>query len=518
MNGEGRRRPLVLACVPAFLFALYPLILILAANAPVMPIVWPKILRDVAFIAVAVSLALWLGTRVVRDFVAGALWVSCFVLLFGIYGLALAATRSNFDPEDGRLAIGYTAAIAVLATVVVRPWQKRRRDPVAWNIAAIVFLVVNGYAIVNSAHRIKPSIALPPSVNSPVASATAMTRDIYYIVLDALGRPDVLKTYYGLDLDPFVALLERHGFYIADRASSNYAQTYLSIASTLNLRYLDDVAAASGADSTDRGPLSELIRSNQLMAIAHANGYEVIAIGSDYEATLHIDAADVCVCRQYGLDPIEQAAIAATPLGALPLGRWTYGGHRRKVLDSFDALTNLRRSSKPRFVFAHIVAPHPPFVFWADGTARRPSRTMFGFADGDHYPGTKRDYVDGYREQAQFVTKRISAVIEEILSRSGPAPVIVLHGDHGPGSMLKWNDPNATNMSERMAIFSAYLFPGGDTPLYATISPVNGARALVSRYLHTELPLLPERSLFSTWLRPYDFIDVPIATTVSRRM
>jgi hypothetical protein len=503
-NHQGLRRSHILACVPAFLFAVYPLLLIVATNAPALPITWSIVLRDTALVALVVGVALWLCKWIVRDFVAGALWICCFLFLFGIYRLVMAAaTGASLNPEDGRIAIAYTAAIAVLATIIVRPWQKRRRDPIPWNIAAAVFLIVNGHSIINSVHRLELPSSPPPSPRSE-----APVRDVYYIVLDGFGRPDVLKTYYGLDLDSFVAFLHTHGFYVTDRASSNYAQTFLSLASTLNLRYLDDVAAASGRDSIDRTPLSQLIRSNQLMAIARAAGYEVTAIGSDYDATVRIDVADVCVCRQYGLDEIEQASIAATPLTGLPLGRWTSGAHRRKVLDSFDGLIHAGQSTKRRFVFAHIVAPHPPFVFWSNGTARQPKRMMFGFSDGDHYQGTRREYIDGYREQAQFVAQRLSAFIDDVLSRPGPRPVIVFHGDHGPGSMLKWNDPKGTNMSERMGIFSAYLFPDVPASLYPTISPVNGVRALATNYLGVNFPLLAERSLFSTWDRPYDFIDV----------
>ena len=47
---------------------------------------------------------------------------------------------------------------------------------------------------------------------------------------------------------------------------------------------------------------------------------------------------------------------------------------------------------------------------------------------------------------------------------------------------------------------------------FENISPVNGARALATRYLGVELPFLPEKSAFSTWSRPYDFIPVEPVT------
>jgi hypothetical protein len=130
------------------------------------------------------------------------------------------------------------------------------------------------------------------------------------------------------------------------------------------------------------------------------------------------------------------------------------------------------------------------------------------FFDGDDFSGSTEEYVAGYRDQVLFVTRQLSAFIEEILGRPGPAPVIVFHGDHGPGSMLRWNDPEATNVAERMRIFAAYYLPDDGAPLYPELSPVNGVRALADRYFGVALPFLPERSYLSTWRRPYEFIDV----------
>jgi hypothetical protein len=65
--------------------------------------------------------------------------------------------------------------------------------------------------------------------------------DIYYIILDGMGREDVLITYYQLDLTDFLSNLEQHGFYIADKSFSNYAWTELSLPSSLNFIYLEDL-------------------------------------------------------------------------------------------------------------------------------------------------------------------------------------------------------------------------------------------------------------------------------------
>jgi hypothetical protein len=160
------------------------------------------------------------------------------------------------------------------------------------------------------------------------------------------------------------------------------------------------------------------------------------------------------------------------------------------------------------FVFAHIIAPHPPFVFGPDGRVRSEDGTPFMFNDGDHYPRSREDYVHGYRDQTAFVIQRLMTLVEYLLSKPGPAPVIIFHGDHGPGSMLRWEDPQATDQTERMSIFAAYYFPEGQEGLYPTVTPLNGARMLANRYFGAALPLQQDKSFLSTWSRPYEFIPI----------
>ena len=71
----------------------------------------------------------------------------------------------------------------------------------------------------------KRKIATAPARNLP---------DVYYIILDAYGRADSLKTFYGYDNTPFLQALEQRGFYIARHSRANYDQTPLCLASALN--------------------------------------------------------------------------------------------------------------------------------------------------------------------------------------------------------------------------------------------------------------------------------------------
>jgi hypothetical protein len=386
-----------------------------------------------------------------------------------------------------------------------------------------IALGVYGYAITpafTDREEWKPAAdALIDSVaSSRGAEPTGAPRDIYYVILDGFGRPDILKARYGLDLDTFVAGLKSRGFDVPARSQSNYAQTFLSIGSSLNLSYLDSVATA--VESSDRRVLDYLIQNNALMKLAKRSGYRVLAVGSDYAATERVAAADSCHCDQFGLHEVEATAINLTPLRALPLARWTYGGHRRKIEASLRSLRDMASEPGPKLVFAHLLSPHPPFVFRHDGSAAENGTRMYSFLDGSQYPGSDGEYAAGYSGQARFVADRLLAAIDTMLARPGPRPVIVVHGDHGPGSTWDWKDLRGDKGRERMGIFSAYHVPHDDPdPLPDDITPVNGMRVLANRYLGTALPALPDVSRTSTWKQPYKFetlVAEPVAVAGRR--
>jgi len=130
----------------------------------------------------------------------------------------------------------------------------------------------------------------------------------------------------------------------------------------------------------------------------------------------------------------------------------------------FEHLPDASDGPGPTFVFAHIIAPHPPFVFGPDGEHIDPE-LQFVLLDGSHLIGnrgiSRDDYVAGYRRQLIFVNSQLQAAVDEILSKSQRPAVIILQGDHGPGSTLDWDNPDNTNLEERLSVLNAYYLPGG---------------------------------------------------------
>ena len=506
-----------MAAFHTFVFAAYPLLIVLGANAGVLPMHWSVLFRALAVVLAATAVLLVAIKPLIPDLAARSSFLSFTFIAFNLYaGVGGTSVRPWHAAAYALISIGF-------ALLMVRPWKARQHKTGLLNLGAVAVLLFYGYAITpafTDRQEWKPAAdaLIERAAASPPPGATGQRPDIYYVILDGFGRPDILKSRYNLDLDEFVAGLKARGFDVPARAQSNYAQTFLSIGSSLNLSYLDAVATAE--ESSDRRVLDYLIQNNALMKLARRAGYRVLAIGSDYAATEQLMSADYCHCEQFGLHEVEATAINLTPLRALPLNGWTYGGHRRKIEASLRHLREISSESGPKLVFAHLLSPHPPFVFRADGSAPDHGARMYNFLDGSQYPGSTEQYAAGYRGQAQFVAQQVLAAIDTILSRPGPKPVIVVHGDHGPGSTWAWDDLRGDKGRERMSIFSAYHLPADrPEPLAEDITPVNGLRIVANRYLGTSLPALPNVSFTSTWKQPFKFerLDAPaIAGRVSR--
>ncbi len=188
-----------------------------------------------------------------------------------------------------------------------------------------------------------------------------------------------------------------------------------------------------------------------------------------------------------------------------------YQAQRNRILYTLDTLADIPETEGPNFIFAHIVAPHPPFVFGPDGEARNPD-APFTYHDGSDFleaVGTREEYIEGYKDQLVFLNKQLAHTIGDILSSSDRQPVIILQADHGPGAYLNWQSLSETKIDERTNILNAYYWPEVDEGyLYPSISPVNSFRLLLNAYFGENYELLEDRTYFSPSNRPYRFTEV----------
>jgi hypothetical protein len=159
------------------------------------------------------------------------------------------------------------------------------------------------------------------------------------------------------------------------------------------------------------------------------------------------------------------------------------------------------------------MCPHPPFVFGPSGEPIEPP-WPFSIEDCDGWleqsGATREGYRSGYRDQVVFLNRKLRDAIDSILSHPTRPRIIILQGDHGPGSDVV-RDVAKADVRERFGIFNAYLLPGdGRRLLYDSISPVNTFRVILNHYFGTHYERLDDRSyaVADYEHRPFEFIDV----------
>ena len=356
--------------------------------------------------------------------------------------------------------------------------------------------------------------------------------DIYYIVLDGYGRADVLASYYDFDNTAMLNHLDELGFYVVDRSVSNYNQTVLSLASSLNMDYVDSLVSSDITTDNARLTLADHLKHSRVRNYLSELGYELIAFATGYGQT-QIRDADIFLSPSIdpsalnhplfdgGVTPIESMLISSTGLRlALDSDALrqrlllstiidpAYQAHRNRVRYTLEAIVRAAEQPGPTFTFAHIISPHPPFVFGPGGESIR-NLGAYSLADADTFGGSPEEYIASYRGQLQHLNTLVSNAIRGILERSERPPLILLQADHGPGAYMVWDSAEESKIPERMGILSAYYFPDRQyQALYPSITPVNSFRVLFSTYFGAQLPPLPDKSYFSSWDQPLDFYDV----------
>lgn len=520
-----------------FLFALYSVLALLSVNIDQLSAL--EALRSVVFVLVMAGIVLSASRWFLGDWPRAALMSTLFLVLFFSYGhiyhLIEGKTIGGFIIGRHRYLAPIWLLLFGIGTLWI--WRKVResdRMTTFLNLFATFALIMPlynlaDYLILSNRSELKPLELTVGTIEGVAPRSSETLPDIYYIILDAYARADILDIVYDYDNSPFINALESRGFFIASGSHSNYTQTTLSVASTLNLNYIEELVGRLDPRNTDLTPLGSAIDQSLVRTTLEELGYTTIAFDSGFSKTeiedvdLYLFLSDQALNAMdtFGSINMFEGMLIQTSLGVLAMDaihllpeqlqpdlEYPYRAHRERILFAFENLVQLPETDTPKFVFLHIVSPHQPFVFGPNGEKIRHS-DAYTLKDGV-FLGDRQTYVQSYTDQLSYLNSRTLEAIDQLLAQSARPVVILLQSDHGPGATAVGEEPAPISyLIERMSILNAFRLPDCETEgLYPTITSVNTFRAVFNFCFGIDIEILEDKIFASNYNAPYDLVEV----------
>jgi hypothetical protein len=488
--------------------ALFPILALLANNLGELPL--SAALRPL-LVSILAALVLWIVARwALRDSRKAALLTSTILIFFFSYGHLYQFFREIawLNPYLGRHR--YLVPVYVISFISGLWWISRK--------------VTHTGTLTSTLNLMGLSLVLIPLIQITTFSTRVSTRnlpldrmvfesqplkapegsglpDIYYIILDMYTRGDVLLDEYGFDNSTFINDLEGLGFIVPECSRSNYSFTQASITSALNMNYLPELETTLQKNGFNGNDTWVLLKQSLARQQLEAIGYDTVAFETGYEwsriedADIYLGLADDPLSMQR-IDPFEALlfkstaglimtdaqSLIQTPSiknpSVLAGMNFPHSGHVERQLFILEQLPEISSLPQPTFTFVHLLTPHVPFVFAADGSIHEDS----GYYGGRTSSPINEFYQkDGYIQQIQFINHEMTTIIKSILERSETLPILIIQGDHG--------------YTDRLKILNAYYFPPEiNMHLYPTITPVNSFRILFDSMFGTDYGLLSDIS------------------------
>ena len=467
-----------------------------------------------AFIPLIVALAFATGSMValrllLRDWHLSAAATAVILVVFFGYGYL---ARAIDDRVDERVLFAGTVVLGVLAIVGIAQaiGLLARWTQFLNSLSAVLFLfsvlslpwdTLVSLVRASDSKSVESSDLVSHLLPSGMPEAGGRRPDIYYIILDEYTRNDALGEFDNSD---FLSELERRGFYVASKATSNYTKSIRSIPSSLNMSYLDELGLRSPGTDLD---LIHVGHYNALAAILKSLGYTYVHLESGHPLTSRAPLADYLVTfRPSGVEVVQEEESRLRPVEGMMSWKfscelaqttllWPAVRHcfladtdapyvwwsPVRALRMFEFLTEPSDIQSPKFVFAHILKPHSPATFDRYGNYVV-GESIHDEFNNRHDPSVPNAYVG----QLIFVNSLALKMIDSIIQNSTSEPIIVVAGDHG----------RHVDRYTRYLVLAAFHLPdGGRNAVYSSISSVNHFRAILDYYFDLGIDLLDDREL-----------------------
>jgi hypothetical protein len=454
-----------------------------------------------------IAFGIWILLRfVLKNSKKAGLIVSLFFFLFFFYGhiynvLTNEGSKEFFLSQTNLLFVFLIPLIGGIGYFVI---TKRKLDNatlfanvISFTLLVIVFINIGSYTL--ETYSLNSNAEM--SQSKTLVYQSDMSRpDIYYILLDAYPNNLILEEYLDYDNSKFIDFLTKKDFYVPlGYTHSNYPITTKSVPSILNMNWVHELIPKGLTEKQAVPFLYKKINQNLVMQNFKSLGYNIFSFDSGWWGTRKIDIADQNLCENLNIDwrvlneLKDTTMISAIKIIDINFSSKIFSQKRELIICEFTEIKKIReRVDGPIFVFAHFVAPHPPWVFESDGTLVK------------EFVSTKEKDLEKRRQaeinQLTFVNSQVENVIEHLISNSRTQLIIVIQSDHGTRNVSEEKYGKDEGKYIRMGNFNAFLFPGNTTEYFSEeINNVNTFRIIFNKFYNGTYDLLENKVFLANY-------------------
>lgn len=253
--------------------------------------------------------------------------------------------------------------------------------------------------------------------------------DIYYFILDMYPSGEILNSVHNFNNIDFINSLKLKGFKVFDNSKSNYNRTILSLNSTMNYEIFNYNISGQNLNLTSDS-LKYSLDNNKVFKYLITKGYSIYTFEGGY-----FNGSQMCniINLKYNNssykteDDINMYMLSLTILQPF-LERINYTNIillRQRFYNIVDHILQLNSIPANKFVVAHVMIPHPPYIFNKSGNI--PANVFKQEFDSKMFTN-----------QLFFLNIKLDKIINEIVKSSkDKEKIIIIQGDHGSRRLKK---------------------------------------------------------------------------------
>ena len=508
-----------------WLFAIYPVLVLYAHN--VEEVVLHQIRLPLVFSLVFSTILFGLWRIILKNNIKAGLATVLLLLVFWNYGLIyMGITKFSSLKHWHLIPLLFFIYFHLVYLIAKIKQQKMLNNLNTILLLPISLLIVFNVITILPTEFKKFETLRNNHKENPTAHEITAGKDypdIYLIILDEYASFKTIKEEWGYDNSEFAEFLKEKGFFVAEDSEWRYINTIWNITCLLNVDYLTgpvekntyldflfDRKSIMGSKTYDilstvkNYKLTQMFNNNMLTNYLKEQGYTIIVLEglSQYYSSFRINNADISFAYQ-DVNKLEQYSFLVDAFYMelirksiiSPFNNFfkmdqhyniNYGGTKFV----FNYLkTETRFLDSPKFIYAHILCPHYPYVFDREGNYVHNSPDPREEREGSFIPAIN-SVNDAYLEQYIYVTNEVKSFVNCIQRKSPVNPVIIIHCDHSPR-------PHELYLKDKTNAFNALnamYFPDGDYQnMYDSIAPVNTMRIVLNKYFGKNYKMLEDR-------------------------